>query len=167
MSNMKKVNLFFKAIAFLLVLMASQAMRAEEEICLVVTETSGAQTYFALSAFPEITIGDGALSVATEETGITVALEDFDHYAFADHETTMVGKAVLTEGGGTSFRAGMAFVSGLRPGDTVSVCTVDGRQVSSTTASQSGEAVVDLSGLKAGTVHILRTPSASYKIINK
>ncbi len=165
---MKKKSLL-RAIALLVVMVSSQVVRAAgSETCLAVTETSGAITYFALSADPSITFENDEMTVMTESEGsLTVAIDDVVRYNFVEEVASMIGRTVATEGGSTVFSSGMAYVPGLKAGESVYVYTADGQQVSSTAASSNGEACVNLSGLKASTVYILRTPSASYKIVNK
>ncbi len=163
---MKHSNYLFKAIALALFMTAPLAMMADE-LCLVVNETSGSQTYFALSEEPVATFEGTTMTVATSAMEITLSIAEVDSYTFEQGMSTMIGKAVATEDGNTVFSNGMAYVTGLQPGASVRVYTIDGQQVSSTTASSTGEACVNLSSLKAGTVYVLRTPSASYKIMNK
>ncbi len=159
----------FRAITLLFALMASQAAMAGDELCLVVTETGGAEVQFALSIDPVISFDDGWMVVETGDEAISwsSAIEGVADFHFAQGETTMVGRTIATGNGGTVFSAGKAYVSGLDAGASVCVYAIDGQLVSTTPASPGGEAVVDFSGLRAGTVYILRTPAASYKIVNK
>jgi hypothetical protein len=61
---------------------------------------------------------------------------------------------------------GAASVEGLRQGDTVTLYTADGKTLTSVEADSNGRASVSLSSLPKG-IFILRTPTQSYKIINK
>ena len=74
---------------------------------------------------------------------------------------------VADNGGKPEFANGKACFSGLKPGAQVSVYTLDGVKVMSVAADASGAATVDLGSLDKGTVYILRTPTAGYKLMNK
>ena len=79
-----------------------------------------------------------------------------------------IDQTVVSENGGKpEFADGKVYFSGLKPGARVSVYTLDGVQALTVAAGSDGKASIDLGSLEKGTVYILRTPSAGYKILNK
>ncbi|MDO4160612.1 MAG: hypothetical protein Q4D41_09175 [Prevotellaceae bacterium] len=166
-----KRKALLKAFALLLLLLSCPDMRADSEAVkhLVITEKGGTETTFALSTNPVITIESNSLTVTTEsESTITVSLADVASYNVQDLVPTGIEKAVATpEGIKTTMSDGKATISGLKEGAHVQVYTLDGKMVSVVKASADGNVTVNLSSLQNGTVYILKTPNASYKILNR
>ncbi len=161
-------TLLIKAILLLLALPLSQTMRAEDEtvMCLLVTETDGTETYFALSDKPVISFADGAMTVTSSTLELTVALTGVVDYKLSSVPTG-IKSTYATQEGQASFSGKKACITGLKAGAAVNVFTVDGVKVASVSASPNGEANVDFSTLKTGTVYLLSTPTVTYKIMNK
>ncbi len=158
-----------RMLVLLLVVSLSQALLAQEEeevLCLRVVETSGTTVRFAIDEKPTMTF-NGSTMVVDGRVSIEVALDEVEEYNFGYDVPTATGIAQVESDGQTEFSNGKAYISGLKEDSTVYVYTVDGQQVLAVRASAEGSAAVDLSALKHGVVYILRTPGASYKVMNK
>lgn len=179
---MKKTNLLMKTAALsLLTLAAPSVMAQTEEVTvskyLVVTEMDGTQTSFKLADSPAITFAAAAdgenvteMTVTAGDQTLTVAIADVKDYVLMDKEDTpsAIDQTVVSENGGKpEFANGKVYFSGLKPGARISVYTLDGVQALTVAAGSDGKASIDLGSLEKGTVYILRTPSAGYKILNK
>lgn len=185
---MKKRNLFIKGVALGLLALASPSAMAQTpepaEVIeyLLVTEKGGAQTAFKFGENPVITFtqqaepeGDAVLLLNVEagEQLLSVPVADVQDYKFVKEAdlppSVSIEKdvTVADNGGKPEFANGKACFSGLKPGAQVSVYTLDGVKVMSVAADASGAATVDLGSLDKGTVYILRTPTAGYKLMNK
>ncbi len=170
-----KKNTLVKAAMLLFMLTATQSLWAQDEqlYCLAVEYASGEVDYFAFESKPVATFSETALSITQdgEDTYYIedIVYEDIKKWSFTDAipstpETGGIG-GVAMDGSSMTFSAGKALMTGLGAGSQVHVYTVDGQTVLSVTANQDGSAMVDLGGLKGGQVYIVRTPSASYKIV--
>ncbi len=162
-----KQKSIIKTLALLLLLAVCPSVSAETSDAwyLVVTDGAGAQTVFALADQPATSFDGSDMTVAAGETSVTVSLAELASYELTqDVETTGI-KAATTSN--TEFSNGKALVSGLTAGAVVSVYSIDGRMVSSEKADSDGRVSVDLTGLQSGAVYIIRTPGASYKVLNK
>ncbi len=185
---MKKRNLFIKGVALGLLALASPSAMAQTpepaEVIeyLLVTEKGGAQTAFKFGENPVITFtqqaepeGDAVLLLNVEagEQLLSVPVADVQDYKLVKEAdlppSVSIEKdvTVADNGGKPEFANGKACFSGLKPGAQVSVYTLDGVKVMSVAADASGAATVDLGSLDKGTVYILRTPTAGYKLMNK
>ena len=144
---------------------------------LVVTEKSGAQTSFKLAEGPVITFAAAEdetnvtlMNVVAGEQTLQVALADVQDYALVEKEDlpSAIEQAVVSDNGGKpEFADGKVYFSGLKPGARVAVYTLDGVQAMAVAADDGGRACVDLGALPKGTVYIMRTPTAGYKILNR
>lgn len=169
---MMKRNVF-KSVAVGLLLLASTTVSAQTETknYLLVTDKAGAQTAFKLSENPVITIVENEMNVTAGEKVLAVSLADMADYKFVTESEvpdipTNIDNTVK-ENSRPEFSEGKIYLSGLEAGAKVRVYTLDGIQKMTVTASADGRACVDMTTMKNGVVYILRTPSASYKILNK
>ncbi len=161
--------LLTKALLLAAVCLFAQNIWAQDEAeeCLALVYADSSQVdYFALSAHPVITFDDDATALSVTQDGegaysiSDINLDLIDYYNFVD--------AVPTTGDNTgigSILMDHALITGLKAGAQVNIYTVDGRMVSSATATQDGRVDVDFGALKSGQVYILSTPQASYKIV--
>lgn len=136
---------------------------------LLVTESDGTETSFALADAPVITLDGGMLTVASAARTLSVAIADVADYKFVMREDipTAITNAETAAEALFSLSGGKACVAGLAPGTQVGVYAVDGTRVAAAVAGSDGTVAVDLGALGHGTVYILRTPAASYKVLNK
>ena len=142
---------------------------------LVLTQTDGTEVAkFQLSAKPVmsfsgpdlvVTCGDATLT--TPMAGLITTFSD-EEAPTAINSRFAVGSGSVAAGESPSptMAFGAASVEGLRQGDTVTLYTADGKTLTSVEADSNGRASVSLSSLPKG-IFILRTPTQSYKIINK
>ncbi len=137
---------------------------------LIVVGTTGESTKFMLKDKPVIktTVAGDSVNVVSSLANITFAIKEVAYYNVANltyEAGTPTGIGSVKEGAAPQLAEGKAFFSGLKAGMQVAVYTADGKKVASVAATADGVATVDLSGLKPGGVYILRSPSASFKII--
>ena len=158
----KKVVNLLALVAFLLPLSAM----AESVQCLVLTESNGAVSKFALTDAPVVTYSGSDMVVSCGDQTMTVGLEGLT-LTFGEMETTRIEtvKDGVTESDRLQFSFGEASFEGLQPGALVSVYSIDGKMQTKVKADQDGRASVSLMGLPKG-VYILRTPTKSFKIKN-
>ncbi len=137
-----------------------------EVLCLTLATTDGDEIYFGLDDDPVITYGDKTITVESEPYSVVdMSIYDLEMYYFADAIPTGIGAVPTMDGSSTEFSNGKVLVRGLNVGSQVAVYTADGQMVGSVTASEDGNVCVDLNSLKGNQVYILRTPSASFKIV--
>ena len=155
----KVVNL----LALVALLLPSSAM-ADPVKCLVLTESSGAVSKFALADAPVLTYSGSDLVVSCSGQTMTVGLEGLK-LSFGEMETTRIEavKDGVKDADRLQFSFGEASFEGLTPGALVSVYAIDGKMVTKVKADQDGRASVSLMSLPNG-VYVLRTPSKSFKV---
>jgi hypothetical protein len=158
----KKVVNLLALVALLLPLSAM----AESVQCLVLTESNGAVSKFALTDAPVVTYSGSDMVVSCGDQTMTVGLEGLT-LTFGEMETTRIEtvKDGVTESDRLQFSFGEASFEGLQPGALVNVYSIDGKMQTKVKADQDGRASVSLMSLPKG-VYILRTPTKSFKIKN-
>ena len=158
----KKVVNLLVLVALLLPLSAM----ADTVECLVLTESNGTVSKFALAEAPVVTYSGSDLVVTCSGQTLTVGLEGLT-LTFGEMETTRIEtvKDGGTESDRLQFSFGEASFEGLQPGALVSVYSIDGKMQTKVKADQDGRASVSLMSLPKG-VYILRTPTKSFKIKN-
>ncbi len=138
---------------------------------LVLTETNGTKTEFALESFPVITIEDNNLVITCKDQKLTTALTGVQDYHFIEKKvTTSISSVPSNDPKNASntpqFSFSNAEVNGLKAGARVAIYNLNGTQISSVTADGEGRVALDFSSLPKG-VYILRTPTKSFKFMNK
>ena len=153
-----------------LVLMAPAFLHAATTTqYLQITEKNSTDTvFFKLSAKPVLTCNSDTLKATDGTTSVAVALSKVIDYRFVEKADVVTGiNTVKNQDSNAAITSGEAIFSNLKAGTPVRVYTVDGRLVSTYVASPDGRVRVDFSNFKPGVVYILRTPTNSYKVINK
>ncbi len=152
-------------LALMALLLPSSAM-ADPVKCLVLTESSGAVSKFALADAPVVTYSGSDIVVSCGGQTLTVGLEGL-MLTFGDMEPTRIEaiKDGVAEPDRLQFSFGEASFEGLKPGALVNVYSIDGKMQTTAKADQDGRASVSLMSLPKG-VYILRTPTKSFKIKN-
>lgn len=164
---MKKSSLITQMVLGILLLLpaAMQAQGMTEVQYLVLTETDGAISKFALSDGPVLTYKGGNVVVTCGEQAVETSMDAVASCTFNSERVSTGIETIAqgTQGEQSSFAFGTASFEGMKAGGKVVVYTLDGKAVATTTADAEGRASVSLAGLQRG-VYILRTPSKSYKI---
>ena len=171
---MKKISFIgLIALALSFIPLSSFAQTVQEKIItyLVLTETNGTKTEFALNSYPVITIEANDLVITCEGKKLSTALTGVQDYHFIEKKvTTSISSVPANDPKGEtatpSFSFNNAEVSGLKAGVRVAIYNLNGTQISSVTADGEGRVTLDLSSLPKG-VYILRTPTKSFKFMNK
>ena len=171
---MKKISFIgLIALALSFIPLSGFAQTVQERIitCLVLTETNGTTTEFALESFPVITIEDNNLVITHNGNQLTTALTGVQDYRFIEKKVTAGISSVPSNdpknaSNTPQFSFSNAEVSGLKAGARVAIYNLNGTQISSVTADGEGRVALDLSSLPKG-VYILRTPTKSFKFMNK
>ncbi len=156
----KKAVIFLALVALLLPLWAMAAPVK----CLVLTESSGAVSKFALAQAPVITYSGSNMVVSCGDQTLTVGLEGLT-LTYGEMDVTSVEE---TEGSAAAhsrlqFSLGEACFEGLQPGALVSVCALDGKLLTTVKADRDGRASISLTSLPRG-VYVLHTPGKSFKV---
>ncbi|ERJ73403.1 hypothetical protein HMPREF9148_02714 [Prevotella sp. F0091] len=171
---MKKISFIgLIALALSFIPLSGFAQTVQEKIItyLVLTETNGTKTEFALNSYPVITIEANDLVITCEGKKLSTALTGVQDYHFIEKKvTTSISSVPANDPKGEtttpSFSFNNAEVSGLKAGARVVIYNLNGTQISSVTADGEGRVTLDLSSLPKG-VYILRTPTKSFKFMNK
>ena len=171
---MKKISFIgLIALALSFIPLSSFAQTVQEKIItyLVLTETNGTKTEFALNSYPVITIEANDLVITCEGKKLSTALIGVQDYHFTEKKvTTSISSFPANDPKGEtttpSFSFNNAEVSGLKAGARVVIYNLNGTQISSVTADDEGRVALDLSSLPKG-VYILRTPTKSFTFMNK
>jgi len=171
---MKKIS-FIGLIALTLsfIPLSGFAQTVQEKIItyLVLTETNGTKTEFALDSYPVVTIEANELVITCKDQKLTTALTGVQDYHFIEKKVTAGISSVPSNDPKNAsvspqFSFSNAEVSGLKAGAKVAIYNLNGTQISSITADGEGRVALDFSSLPKG-VYILRTPTKSFKFMNK
>lgn len=171
MKKISFIGLIALALSFIPLSGFAQTVQEKMITCLVLTETNGTTTEFALESFPVITIEGNNLVITHNGNQLTTALTGVQDYHFIEKKvTTSISSVPSNDPKNTSntpqFSFSNAEVSGLKAGARVTIYNLNGTQISSVTADGEGRVALDLSSLPKG-VYILRTPTKSFKFMNK
>ena len=171
---MKKISFIgLIALALSFIPLSGFAQTVQEKIItyLVLTETNGTKTEFALNSYPVITIESNDLVITCEGKKVSTALTGVQNYHFIEKKVpTAISNIPANDPKGETYTPRFSFsnaeVSGLKAGARVAIYNLNGTQISSVTADGEGRVTLDLSSLPKG-VYILRTPTKSFKFMNK
>lgn len=171
MKKISFIGLIALTLSFIPLSGFTQTVQKKMITCLVLTETNGTTTEFALESFPVITIEDNNLVITHNGNQLTTALTGVQDYHFIEKTVTTSISSVPSndpknESNTPQFSFSNAEVSGLKAGAKVAIYNLNGTQVSSVTADGEGRVALDFSSLPKG-VYILRTPTKSFKFMNK
>ena len=171
MKKISFIGLIALALSFIPLSGFAQTVQEKIIIYLVLTETNGTKTEFALNSYPVITIEANDLVITCEGKKLSTALTGVQDYHFIEKKvTTSISSFPANDPKGEtttpSFSFSNAEVSGLKAGAKVAIYNLNGTQISSATADGEGQVALDLSSLPKG-VYILRTPTKSFKFMNK
>ena len=171
MKKISFIGLIALTLSFIPLCGFAQTVQKKMITCLVLTETNGTTTEFALESFPVITIEGNNLVITHNGNQLTTALTGVQDYHFIEKTVTTSISSVPSndpknESNTPQFSVSNAEVSGLKAGARVAIYNLNGTQISSVTADGEGRVALDFSSLPKG-VYILRTPTKSFKFMNK
>ena len=171
MKKISFIGLIALALSFIPLSGFAQTVQEKMITCLVLTETNGTKTEFALESFPVISIEGNNLVITHNGNQLTTALTGVQDYHFIEKKVTTSISSVPSndpknESNTPQFSFSNAEVSGLKAGARVAIYNLNGTQISSVTADGEGRVALNLSSLPKG-VYILRTPTKSFKFMNK
>lgn len=171
MKKISFIGLIALTLSFIPLCGFAQTVQKKMITCLVLTETNGTTTEFALESFPVITIEGNNLVITHNGNQLTTALTGVQDYHFIEKTVTTSISSVPSndpknESNTPQFSFSNAEVSGLKAGARVAIYNLNGTQISSVTADGEGRVALDFSSLPKG-VYILRTPTKSFKFMNK
>ena len=171
MKKISFIGLIALTLSFIPLCGFAQTVQERLITCLVLTETNGTTTEFALESFPVITIEDNNLVITHNGNQLTTALTGVQDYRFIEKKVTAGISSVPSNdpknaSNTPQFSFSNAEVSGLKAGARVAIYNLNGTQISSVTADGEGRVALDFSSLPKG-VYILRTPTKSFKFMNK
>ena len=171
MKKISFIGLIALALSYIPLSGFAQTVQKKMITCLVLTETNGTTTEFALESFPFITIEGNNLVITHNGNQLTTALTGVQDYHFIEKTVTTSISSVPSndpknESNTPQFSFSNAEVSGLKAGARVAIYNLNGTQISSVTADGEGRVALDFSSLPKG-VYILRTPTKSFKFMNK
>lgn len=146
----------------LLLFLSCLWMQAQE--VLVIHLQAGGDASFALAQQPVITLEGESMVVKGSQINYSVPISDVAYYHFAASGTDiqqpqMANNKPVISNGHVQF-------SGLAAGSRVCVYTIDGKQLGSYRADDSGCVDVDVTTLSKG-IYVLKSPTTSIKITNR
>ena len=171
MKKISFIGLIALTLSFIPLSGFAQTVQEKMITCLVLTETNGTTTEFALDSYPVVTIEANELVITCKDQKVTTALTGVQDYHFIEKKvTTSISSVPSNDPKNASVSPQFSFsnaeVSGLKAGARVAIYNLNGTQISSVTADGEGRVTLDLSSLPKG-VYILRTPTKSFKFMNK
>ena len=171
MKKISFIGLIALTLSFIPLCGFAQAVQERLITCLVLTETNGTTTEFALDSYPVVTIESNDLVITCKDQKLTTALTGVQDYHFIEKKVpTSISSVPSNDPKNASntpqFSYSNAEVSGLKAGARVAIYNLNGTQISSVTADGEGRVALDFSSLPKG-VYILRTPTKSFKFMNK
>lgn len=150
-------------IAALAMLLLPASLKAASEQLLVLTQTNGSVTKFALTDNPVITYKGNDIIVTCGEKVLQTSMADVANVGLEKGETTGIEAPIAVSEPQTTFSFGKVGFEGLLSGERIMVYSIDGKVISTIKADADGRAQVDLNNLQTG-VYILRTAKKSFKI---
>ena len=126
MKKISFIGLIALALSFIPLSGFAQTVQERLITCLVLTETNGTTTEFALESFPVITIEDNNLVITCKDQKLTTALTGVQDYHFIEKKVTTSISSVPSndpkgETATPSFSFSNAEVSGLKAGARVAI----------------------------------------------
>ena len=145
--------------------------RAEDFIevqFLVLTQTDGTVSKFAMNKAPELTFSGNQLVVSCEGDELSTDLSDVDNYTFVTEQIPTPVKPITIKDGKTTPDVVFhnAQITVMKPGAHVTVYDINGKALYTLNADAEGKAQIDLSNLPKG-IFVLRTPTKSFKMVNR
>ena len=167
-------KILFKLAALAAFLFMSHTMRAEEQGTkkvqyLVVVQTDGTQTAFALEDQPTLSFKGGDVVVASTNKQVTFSMQNVANYHFVTKNvTTGIQQVENTPQSNDelTFSPADATVSGLKAGTRLMVFSINGQLIKTFTATEDGKVNVNLTDLVPG-VYIIKTPTKSFKVMKR
>ena len=167
-------KILFKLAALAAFLFMSHTMRAEEQGAkkvqyLVVLQTDGTKTEFALEDQPTLSFKDGDVVVASTNKQVTFSMQNVANYHFVTKNvTTGIQQVENTPQSNDepTFSPADATVSGLKARTRLMVFSINGQLIKTFTAAEDGKVNVNLTDLVPG-VYIIKTPTKSFKVMKR
>lgn len=165
---MKQLLSILTMAALLLVPSPTRAEDFIEAQFLVLTQNDGTVSKFALNKAPELSFNGNQLVISCEGDELSTDLSDVENYSFVTEKIpTAVKPITIGEGNDMSDVAfHNAQISGLKVGTHVTVFDINGKALNTLSADAEGKVQIDLSNLPRG-IFILRTPTKSFKMVNR
>lgn len=163
-----KCKLHLRSLLTVAAVLAATLLRAAgTETCVVVEQVDGTKTEYLLADDPRVSYDGSAVRLVSTAAQVELPVESVARVYLA--ERTQASLPALAAGSGTlrvQLVAGGLELSGLEPGSTGSVCSLDGRQVAGGRASAGGSLQLPLTNVPGGVV-VVRASNKSFKIILK
>ena len=139
MKKISFIGLIALALSFIPLSGFAQTVQEKMITCLVLTETNGTKTEFALESYPVITIEGNNLVITHNGNQLTTALTGVQDYHFIEKKVTTSISSVPSndpknESNTPQFSFSNAEVSGLKAGARVAIYNLNGTQISSVTS---------------------------------
>lgn len=154
-----------KVFTVLLLLSSLMAMADEPKSRLVVWAKDGTKTYFDLAENPKTTFNDNDLVITSESMSISYPLDQVLRYTY-ELSTTGIENISQEKAVRISQHNDALTLENLKPGTTVSLYTVDGKQVSAQATGSNRSVTISLSGRPAG-VYIVKANDVTYKMMKR
>lgn len=167
-------RILFTLAAFVALLFVPHSMRADEQGTkkvqyLVVLQTDGTKTEFALEDQPTLSFKDGDVVVASINKQVTFSMQNVTNYHFVTKNVTTGIQKVENTPQSTdepTLSQADASVSGLKAGTKLMIFSINGQLIKTLTATEEGQVNVNLTDLVPG-VYIIKTPTKSFKVMKR
>ncbi len=167
-------KILFTLVALAALFCAPQTMRADEAGTkkvqyLVVVQTDGTKTEFALEDQPTLSFNGNDVVVTATDKKVTFSMQGIDNYHFVTKSvTTGIQQVESTPqaNGEPTYSPADASVSGLKAGAKLMVFSINGQLIKTIVATEDGKANVNLTDLTPG-IYIIKTPTKSFKVMKR
>ena len=151
----------------ILSLTATTLWAAVGQPCVVVERTSGARTEYLLADDPRVSYDGAVVRIVSSVASVELPVADVAKVYLAESTTTDISSPAASPAVRIALTATGLQLSCLEPGSTVSVCSLDGRQLCSGRATSDGSLVLPLNNHVPGGVMVVRTSKQSFKLTRK
>ena len=152
-----KSKLFTLSIILLLTLFCSGTLRAQK---LIIWQKDGSKVSYKLDDKPKTTFTTDELVITTTTATISFPLSQIQRYTYDNLKTNVDN--VKVKGISISQHGDIVIVKGLEKGNSVIVCSVDGKQLMAKKSDGSDSLTLSLSKLSAG-VFVIKANEVTYK----
>lgn len=130
----------------------------------------GSRTAYALGQHPVVTYTNGELLLTTTQQQVTYAACDVRRFTFSASDISCDAPTSVTspleQGQQFNLQQGNVRFSGSPAGSTITVYTIDGKLLHTTTTDEAGNATIDIASYPAG-IYIIKTETITHKIIKR
>lgn len=128
---------------------------------LIIKTKSGSTVSYSLSTRPRVTFDGTDLVLTAPDVEVKYPVDDIEEISF---DTVTSIQSVKSDNLAFTISGDVIAAQGMAKGDVITITTLDGKTLSTSASSESGEAQVDISTLNHG-IYVVKAGNKSYKIL--